>query len=49
MRKYAKIRVPAEVKAELQKRKGNQTWGNYLLDLCNQTVIDTKIINNDLD
>jgi hypothetical protein len=33
MRKYAKIRVPAQIKAQLQKGKGNQTWGNYLKEL----------------
>ena len=33
MSKYATISVPAEVKARLEKAKGNKEWGEFLLEL----------------
>ncbi len=33
MSKYSTISVPEEVKAALEKRKGDKDWGQYLLEL----------------
>lgn len=34
MKKWVNISVPEDVKRRLMERKGNQTWGDYLLDLA---------------
>lgn len=33
MKKYATISVPAEIKSRLEKAKGKQEWGEYILKL----------------
>ena len=33
MSRYSTISVPEEVKAALEKRKGDKDWGQYLLEL----------------
>jgi predicted CopG family antitoxin len=33
MSKYVTISVPADVKARLEKAKGNKEWGEFLLEL----------------
>lgn len=33
MSRYSTISVPEEVKAVLEKRKGDKDWGQYLLEL----------------
>lgn len=33
MNRYSTISVPEEVKAALEKRKGDKDWGQYLLEL----------------
>ena len=33
MNRYSTISVPDEVKAALEKRKGDKDWGQYLLEL----------------
>jgi c-di-GMP-related signal transduction protein len=33
MSKYSTISVPEDVKAALEKRKGDKDWGQYLLEL----------------
>jgi len=34
--KYATISVPIEVKARLEKAKGNKEWGEFLLEMCTE-------------
>ena len=34
MSKYATISVPKEVKARLEKNKGDKEWGDFLMEMC---------------
>ncbi len=34
--KYATISVPVEVKARLEKAKGEKEWGEFLLEMCTE-------------
>ena len=34
--KYATISVPTEVKARLEKAKGEREWGEFLLEMCTE-------------
>jgi hypothetical protein len=36
MRKYASISVPVEVKQQLKLLKGKKTWGEFLIESCNE-------------
>ncbi len=36
MSKYATISVPVEVKASLEKAKGEREWGEFLLEMCTE-------------
>jgi predicted CopG family antitoxin len=36
MSKYATISVPAKVKAQLEKEKGEREWGEFLLEICSE-------------
>jgi hypothetical protein len=37
MSKFATISVPVEVKALLEKIKGDKEWGEFLLEMCSET------------
>jgi predicted CopG family antitoxin len=36
MGKYATISVPTEVKARLEKIKGDKEWGDFLMEMCTE-------------
>jgi len=36
MSKYATISVPKEVKARLEKIKGDKEWGDFLIEMCTE-------------
>jgi len=42
MSKYSTISVPEEVKAALEKRKGDKDWGLYLLELYGAAVEEKR-------
>jgi hypothetical protein len=36
MSKYATISVPIEIKAQLEKIKGDKEWGEFLMEMCTE-------------
>ncbi|RLE93262.1 MAG: hypothetical protein DRN04_07665 [Thermoprotei archaeon] len=42
MRKYSTISIPVEVKRVLEKDKGKESWGEYLMKLYNDSRIYRK-------